>query len=269
MEQQHKYLWDVAALMPVADAETAQALRSTGAEAPRALVQPADSVDGPSNEQNSGTSGIVSFFDSFDSDSSNSEGCAIACGFIAAGIVAGVVLCSTVAHRDSWARRTAEDNAADDAKKCLDESSVELVIEGNAAEDSALSLPAPPSSSAASASGGGDAMDPCDSGAADVVTPRSQHAQDDNQITGTDDRSVNSGYVSDDRIAGDASYDQTPASSSGGQSEDSPAREATLSETAPQCAAADATSEQQPARRKQKGVREAERRVRGAQLAGA
>eukprot|EP00727_Mastigamoeba_balamuthi_P007795 m51a1_g3636 hypothetical protein (210) ;mRNA; f:155004-155805 len=34
MEQQHKYLWDVAALVPVADAETAEALRSAGAEAP-------------------------------------------------------------------------------------------------------------------------------------------------------------------------------------------------------------------------------------------
>eukprot|EP00727_Mastigamoeba_balamuthi_P007796 m51a1_g3637 hypothetical protein (674) ;mRNA; f:156303-158835 len=306
----------------------------------RVLVQPADSVDDPSNEQSSDT-GAIDSFDSFDS-SSNSDGsqglpstvligrharalhtlpCVIACGCIAAGIVAGVTLCSTVAHRDRWARRTAsaEDNAEDDAKKCPDESSVcvdmavatgsggadsdtpnscssdasdasaqrgssssadlldnacgeaasslsgitvavdtlalaeaavtgeghsadrtELGIGCNAAEDSAPSFPAPPSPSAASASGGGDAMDPCDSGAADVVTRRSHDAQDDNQITATDDHSVHSGTISDGRIAGSASDDQAPATSSGVQSEDSPAREATLSETAPQCAAADA-----------------------------
>eukprot|EP00727_Mastigamoeba_balamuthi_P007797 m51a1_g3638 hypothetical protein (650) ;mRNA; r:160245-162769 len=282
----------------------------------RVLVQPADSVDDQGNEQSSDTSAVDSF-DSFDS-SSNSDSCVIACGCIAAGIVAGVALCSTVAHRDRWARRTAsaEDNAEDDAKKCPDESSVcvdmavatgsggadsdtpnscssdtsaprgssgsadrldnacgeaasslsgiavavdtlalaeaavtgeghsadrtELGIGCNAAEDSAPSFPAPPSPSAASASGGGDAMDPCDSGAADVVTRRSHDAQDDNQITGTDDYGVHSGTVSDDRIAGSASDDQAPATSSRVQSEDSPAREATLSETAPQCAAADA-----------------------------
>eukprot|EP00727_Mastigamoeba_balamuthi_P007798 m51a1_g3639 hypothetical protein (601) ;mRNA; r:163489-165772 len=236
----------------------------------RALVQLADSA----NEQ-------------------SSDSCAIVCGCIAAGIV-GVALCSTVACRDRWARRTAgaKDKVADGAKKCPDETVVcvdilvatgsggadsdtpnscssvistprgwnsstdrldsacgvaasslsgitsamvpfagispvisdacegegnsstpALCIDGSAAQDTALSFPG--WSLSASTSGGGNAMDPCDSGAAVMETPRSQ-----------------------DRIAGSASGDQA-AASSGILSQDSPAREGTLSETALECAAAE------------------------------